>query len=206
MSSQKEKGISEFIVKDTLKKRKKVFLRQDHQKKKKLRKVWRYPRGIHSKLRHRLRGYGIIVKPGYKTPKIFRNKTIEGYKIMTVKNKKDLELAKELSKNEKISVRIARTLGKKKRLALLNDIKKSGLKCDFNIEKQLSKIKTEFEQKKKEKKEEKAKTKEKEEEKEKARTEAKKELKESKKEKEEIKDQKEIEREEFEKIIRSQKG
>jgi len=204
MSLQKEKGISEFIIRDVLKKRKKVFLRQDHQKKKKLRKVWRYPRGIHSKLRHRLRGYGIIVKPGYKTPKILRERTIDGYKIFTIKNKNDLEIIKKLSKDDKIAVRIASKIGNKKRIALLEEIKKTGLKCDFNIEKQLLKIKKELEEKKKEKREEKAKAGEKGEEKQKVQRETKKEEKEEKSE--ESKDQKEIEKEEFEKIIRSQKG
>ena len=204
MSSQKQKEISEFIIKDTLKKRRKVFLRQDHQKKKKLSKKWRYPRGIHSKLRHRLRGYGIIVKPGYKTPKILRGRTIEGYRVVLIKNKNDLERAKELSKHDKIAVRIASSIGNKNRIVLLEDIKKLGLKCDFNIEKQLSKTKKELEKKKKEKEEEKAKTKGTIEEKEQRET--KKELKQSVEEKKESKDQKEIEREEFEKIIRSQKG
>ncbi|MEM2121568.1 MAG: eL32 family ribosomal protein [Candidatus Woesearchaeota archaeon] len=210
MEAKKEKGnkefnkenkITEFMIKDTLKKKKKVFLRQDHQKKKKLKKVWRYPRGIHSKLRHRLRGYGIIVKPGYKTPKVLRGRTIEGYKIITINNKKELEQIKKLSKEDKIAVRIASSVGKKKRIMLLEEIKKLGLKCDFNLEKQLSKINKELEERKKEKKEEEKTKKKKEEEQ--------KEQKETKKEKEqtqEIKDQKEKEREEFERIIRSQKG
>ena len=115
--------LTEEQKKDVLKKRSKEFVRQDYNKKKRLKKKWRYPRGIHSKLRHRKKGYGIVVKTGYKVPKTIRHRTIDGYKIITIHNMNELIMVSEMSKEDKVKIQLSSTIGKKKRLLLLNKIK-----------------------------------------------------------------------------------
>ncbi len=184
--------VSQEVIKDALKKRKKVFVRQDYVKKKRLKKVWRYPRGIHSKLRHKKRGYGLLVKPGYKTPKLLRGRTIDGFRIVNVKNLKELE---SVAKEKDVLIQISRTVGKKKRLEILNKMLELKLKTNINVEQEINKIKKELDERKKLRDLKKKKTKVK-------KTEKKFEKKEKEKPKD-IEEQKEKERKEFEKVLRT---
>jgi len=74
------------------KKRKKNpdFIRSDAHKKKKLAKVWRYPKGLHNKLRLRHKGHRAVVGPGYRMPRAVRGMEISGLRKVIVNNVKDL--------------------------------------------------------------------------------------------------------------------
>ena len=140
--------LTEEQKKDVLKKRSKEFVRQDYNKKKRLKKKWRYPRGIHSKLRHRKKGYGIVVKTGYKVPKTIRHRTIDGYKIITIHNMNELIMVSEMSKEDKVKIQLSSTIGKKKRLLLLNKIKELKLNYYGSVDDKINKINNELKLKK----------------------------------------------------------
>lgn len=135
--------------KELAKKKKNRFVRQDINKKSRLEKKWHYPKGVHSKLRHRKRGYGLVVKTGYKTPKKFRGRTLEGYQILTVKTLDELNKLSRLNDNT-IKVQIASKIGDRKRLVLLNMISKLKLNYYGNIDEDIKKI-TSTKEKKEEK-------------------------------------------------------
>src|SRR3989344_4510919 len=104
-------------IKEQLKKSRPNFIRQDYQVKR-LKKVWRAPKGIHSKLRRKFKGH--IKQPviGYRSPKQVRFLTKEGLKQILVKNLNDLK-----NINSKDSILIIANLGLRKKLELLKKIK-----------------------------------------------------------------------------------
>jgi len=78
-----------------MKKRKPVFNRQDSHKKKRLRKGWRRPRGLQSKMRLNLKGYCRCVSKGYRSPKKVRGFDKSGVNAIKVSCVKDLEQVKD---------------------------------------------------------------------------------------------------------------
>ena len=141
--------------KKEMKKKKPEFIRQEYNKRKRLPKKWRRPRGIQSKLRLRRKGKPARVSIGYGTPKKVRHFTLDGFKKVIVNNIKELKEIKE----KEIAV-IARTVGERKKLAILKEAQKLGLKI-YNFPKIKEAIeKIEEKHKKKPKKEKKEKTKE----------------------------------------------
>ncbi len=130
--------ITEQQKKDIAERRSKVFVRQDVNKKPRLEKKWHHPKGIHSKLRHKRKGYGLIVKTGYKTPKFIRGRRLDGKLIVTVKSLKDLS---SLAGEKEIIVQFASTLGKKKRIVLLNKIIELNIPYIGDAKKELETIK-----------------------------------------------------------------
>lgn len=106
-----------------MKKKKPEFVRQEYNKRKKLPKNWRRPRGIHSKLRLRRRGKPARVAIGYKTPNQVRHLTKDGLKKVIIFNLKDLKNLKK----EEIAI-ISRTVGNRKKLEILKEAQKSNLK------------------------------------------------------------------------------
>ena len=135
--------ITEEQKKDILKKRSKRFVRQDINKKDRLEEKWHYPKGIHSKLRHRKRGYGLIVKTGYKTPKFIRGRTLDGKLIITVQNKEQLPTV-----SEDMIIQLSSTLGKRKRLEILTEIVEKKLPYVGDAEKEINVIKDLLKQRK----------------------------------------------------------
>ena len=129
--------ITEQQKRDIAKKRSKVFVRQDVNKKSRLEKKWHYPKGIHSKLRHRRKGYGLIVKTGYKTPNFIRERRLDGKLIVTVKS---LEELSSLANEHEVIVQFASTLGKRKRTILLNKIIELNLPYVGDAKKELETI------------------------------------------------------------------
>ncbi len=135
--------ITEEQKKDILKKRSKRFVRQDINKKDRLEEKWHYPKGIHSKLRHRKRGYGLIVKTGYKTPKFIRGRTLDGKLIITIQNKEQLS-----NIPSDVIIQLSSTLGKKKRIEILAEIIEKKLPYAGDAEKELNTIKDLLKQRK----------------------------------------------------------
>jgi large subunit ribosomal protein L32e len=78
-------------LKKGIQKRQPNFLRQDGHKRKKLKPKWRKPKGIHSKMRDKRRGYRVVVSTGYGTPKILRTLNKDGKKEYLVKSINDLQ-------------------------------------------------------------------------------------------------------------------
>ncbi|MBL7206223.1 MAG: 50S ribosomal protein L32e [Candidatus Aenigmarchaeota archaeon] len=98
----------------------KIFKRAK-QSNKKLKKVWRKPRGLDNKLKKKLKGRGKMPIVGYKKPSSIRG-TVGGKKIFRVFNVSDLKKT-----DKKGILLIASGVGKKKRLEILKNAEKQGL-------------------------------------------------------------------------------
>ena len=105
----------------------KEFKRQDYMRfsrlgknRKKLQK-WRRPRGIDSKMRIKRRHYPASPRIGYRSPRSELGK-IQGLKPLLVHNLKELKLV------DKNSIVILARIGAKKKLELLKEAEKQGVK------------------------------------------------------------------------------
>jgi len=101
------------------------FVRQDAHKMKRLFKKWRNPRGLHSKIRLKLKGRAKYVSIGYRGPKKVRYLHKSGLKHHLVRSSSDLESLD----NKKICLIIASSLGNRKKIAILKKANEQG----FNI-------------------------------------------------------------------------
>lgn len=162
-------------LRNKLKKKKPVFLKQDAHKKAKLAKNWRQPKGRHSKMRLKLASYRKQPSAGYSSPKTVRGLNALGLKEVKVESLKDLE---NIKKDE--GVVIGKTVGQKKKVEILKRIQEMKNITVINI-KNIEEFIKESEKKLKSKKEE---SKEREEEKKKSKEEALKRAEEKKKEEE----------------------
>ncbi|MBW2982334.1 50S ribosomal protein L32e, partial [Candidatus Woesearchaeota archaeon] len=91
------------------------FIRQDSHKKKEVKKRWRRPKGLQSKMRLCKRGYKKCPSQGYRSPSIIRGLHSTGLAPVIVCSKRNLE---KISKNE--GAIIAKSVGMKKRIELVN--------------------------------------------------------------------------------------
>jgi large subunit ribosomal protein L32e len=110
-------------LRNTLKKRKPKFRRQDSHKKKKLSPAWRKPKGSDSKMRVKKRGYCKSVTKGYKSPKESRGLTRKGFVLINVSNVKDLI---KIDNKTQIA-NILSTVGLKNRLLILEEAIKQNI-------------------------------------------------------------------------------
>lgn len=149
----------------TIKKRKSKAIRQDFHKKKRLKKKWRRPKGIHSKIRLNKAGHRKKNKVGYKSPKAVHSLHKSGLKIILVHSFNDI---KDIDK-DKEGMMIAKGVGLKKKVELIKKMIEANLTI-LNIKKpdeylkkveDALKIKKEEKEKKKQIKEKKVKEKEK---------------------------------------------
>jgi len=106
-----------------LKRRKPVFIRQDAHKHKRLKKKWRNPRGLHSKMRLKLRGHRKSVSPGYKSPKDVKDYDISGIKTRLVSSAKELL---NIGKEDTIIIRGG--VGLKKKIEIVRQAQKLSIK------------------------------------------------------------------------------
>ena len=106
-------------VRNAAKKRKPTFVIKDTHKKSRVPARWRKPRGTHSKMRRQRKGYDVIVKVGYRTPKLLRGRLRSGLLEVAITTPEEL---KNITKDQ-IAL-IPRTLGNRKRLAILQEAKK----------------------------------------------------------------------------------
>ncbi|MBW2974223.1 hypothetical protein KY366_00765 [Candidatus Woesearchaeota archaeon] len=151
-------------LREKMKEKKPDFIRQDPHKKR-LRKRWVKPRGLHSKVRLKKKGHPKKVSDGYRAPREVRGLSRQGLKIKIVHNENDLGMVSK----EKEGVIIASNVGLKNKILLMRKAKESGIKIlNLNVDEYL-KVKEEGIkerlEKKKAKEKEKKKKKEKEEEK-----------------------------------------
>ena len=107
-----------------MKKRKPAFNRQEGYRFDRLKDTWRKPRGRHSKLREHRKARGRLPDPGYGSPKAVRGLTKDGYRRVTVSNKADLQ---KLDKGKDAAV-IASAVGSKKRMEIILEAEKTGVK------------------------------------------------------------------------------
>jgi large subunit ribosomal protein L32e len=144
-------------VRKTIKDRKPEFKQQNFGRKKKISDRWRRPKGIQSKMRHKFKGYSIMVSKGWRSPVEVRGLDRKGYDTVVVFNVSDVE---KLEKGKAII--ISANVGNKKRLAIVEKaealkIPIVNIKADKFKEK-IAKQKSDKEKEKAEKSEKKKKT------------------------------------------------
>jgi large subunit ribosomal protein L32e len=106
-----------------IKNKKPEFISQDY-KKKRIKRRWRKPRGIDSKLRLGVRGYPKKVSTGYGSPKNARGLHKSGLIIVSVSSLADLEAVKK----EKEGIIIKSNVGLKKKVEIVKKAKEKGIK------------------------------------------------------------------------------
>ncbi|MDP3916957.1 MAG: 50S ribosomal protein L32e [Nanoarchaeota archaeon] len=99
-------------IRNKAKAKKPTFLKQDAHRLSKLEQNWRQPKGMHSKMRMKLRSYRKHPSVGYSSPKEVRGLTREGYELIIIRNTKDLD-------DIKTPVVIGSTVGVRKRLEII---------------------------------------------------------------------------------------
>lgn len=122
-----------------MKDKKPNFIRQDHQRRKKLgRKLkWRKPKGIHSKIRHHLKGRRKMPSPGYKSPSKVRGLHASGLKTISIHSVNDLSAVKKGTEG----IIISKQVGTKKKFNILKRAKELGISVlNLNIDKRIKKI------------------------------------------------------------------
>ena len=102
-------------IRKYIKKKKPRFLAQDIHKKKKIKKRWRKPRGLHSKIRLGKKGYRKKPKRGYRSPKQVRGMHKKGLTPILVDNVQKLKGFD----NEKQGIIIKKSVGKKKKIKMI---------------------------------------------------------------------------------------
>ena len=145
--------INELLeVRREMKERKPAFLRQDHHRRKRIGRQmrWKKPRGIHSKIRHHLKGRRKMPSPGYKSPSKVSGLHASGMKIVNISSAKEINNIKK----ETEGIVISKQVGFKKRFEILKRAKELGIAAlNINIDEHLKKIEDFVNSKKKEKKE-----------------------------------------------------
>ena len=107
-------------VKATLKKRQPKFIRQDAHKHKRVKQVWRSPKGLHSKMKDSKKGYRAKLQGGYQTPKAVRGLDKHGLRPTLVAGVKQMEAL-----DPKVhSIILQGGLGGRKKLAVLDEASK----------------------------------------------------------------------------------
>ncbi len=101
-----------------------AFIRQESWRYIRLKPSWRRPRGKDSKMRLQLRGWPSLVKIGYRTPRQYRGLHPSGYEEVLVRRPEDLQGLNP----EAHAVRIASSVGMRKRLLIMEEAKRLGLK------------------------------------------------------------------------------
>ena len=107
-------------MRNQMKKKKPEFIRQDWQKAIRIKKHWRHPEGMHSKMRLKLRSLRRSPSIGFSSPKTVRHLTREGYKMILVSNVAQLAAITE-------PFTIARTVGLKKKLEIVKKAREKKL-------------------------------------------------------------------------------
>ena len=90
-----------------------------------LKDVWRKPRGIDNKQREKQAKMGALPNVGYRNPRSIRGLHPSGYREVLVRCLKDLE---GLKSADGIAVRIASAVGKRKRKLIVDKVNEMGLK------------------------------------------------------------------------------
>ena len=107
-----------------LKRKRPDFVRQESWRYIRLKPNWRRPRGKDSKMRLQRAGWPQLVKVGYRSPRRYRGLHPSGYKEILVYRVEDLAGLNP----EVYAVRIAGSVGMAKRLKIVEEAEKLGLK------------------------------------------------------------------------------
>jgi large subunit ribosomal protein L32e len=89
---------------------------------------WRRPKGIHNKMRKKLKGRPRMVEVGYGSPKEIKGLLPNGKRPVIVHNVEELE---KIDKEKEAAI-IASTVGKRKRKQIINKAKELNIEI-FNI-------------------------------------------------------------------------
>ncbi|MCK4937009.1 MAG: 50S ribosomal protein L32e [Methanosarcinales archaeon] len=100
------------------------FVQTDQHKKKKLKDVWRKPRGLHNKKRKYILGKGEMARPGYGSPVAVKGLHPSGFEEILLSRAKDLDNVDPATQ----AIRIARTVGQRKRMDIVKKAQTLGLK------------------------------------------------------------------------------
>ena len=100
------------------------FVQTDQHKKKKLKDVWRKPRGLHNKKRKNILGKGEMARPGYGSPAAVKGLHPSGFEEVLLSRAKDLDNVDPATQ----AIRIARTVGQRKRMDIVKKAQSLGLK------------------------------------------------------------------------------
>ena len=120
-------------LRERIKKKRPSFIRQDAHKKR-LKKKWVKPRGLHSKVRLKKRGHARKVSDGYRVPREVRGLSKEGLKIIIVHNELELNNIEK----EKGGIIISGNVGLKNKISLLKKAKEKGIKVlNLNVDEYL---------------------------------------------------------------------
>jgi len=111
-------------VRREVKARKPTFVRSYFSRKKNLKKCWRKADGLHNKIRLCHRGQPSRVEVGYGSPREVSGLSREGLLFVPVANVSQL---KDMDSKSQIVV-MSSTVGNKKRMVILSEAKKMGLK------------------------------------------------------------------------------
>ena len=103
-----------------IKNKKPDFVRQDYEKRKRIKYVWRKPKGIHSKIRHHIRGKRKMPSPGYKSPVKVRH-LVSGLNPVIVSNISQIPQSKEFG------IIVSSSVGIKKRVEILKKSNEFGI-------------------------------------------------------------------------------
>jgi|SRR3989338_921310 len=106
-----------------IKSKKPVFIRQNYEKRKRLHhKVWRKPKGLHSKMRHHIRGRRKSPSVGYKSPVEAKGLHPSGMKQAVVHN------LSEMPPSNEYGIIISGNVGKRKKVDIIKKAIESGIK------------------------------------------------------------------------------
>lgn len=101
-------------VRKTIKSKKPDFKQQNFGRKKRISDRWRRPKGIQSKMRHKFKGYSIMVSKGWRSPVEVRGLDRHGYETVVVFNVQDVA---KIEKHQAIV--ISGNVGNKKRMEII---------------------------------------------------------------------------------------
>ncbi len=106
---------------NALKKKMPEFIRQDWQKAIRIKRHWRKPEGMHSKMRLKLRSLRRQPSIGFSSPKEVRGLTRDGYQVIIISNVAQLTGVKD-------PITIASTVGMRKRIEIVKKAKEMKLR------------------------------------------------------------------------------
>lgn len=118
-----EGGLKKRAPSPPKKRKKPEFKRQESWRHKRLKKNWRKPRGIDSKMRKKVKGWPPSPNIGYRNPRETRNLHPSGLREVRVMNLKDLEKVDP----ESDAIRIGHTVGDKKRIEIISTAREMGV-------------------------------------------------------------------------------